>query len=198
MEKSCEMCFRPFKKKKPSLTKRAKYCSISCLSKRGIQVQLERRNLAWSSESKEETMIELSNRFEKFVIKQEGCWDWKGCKVKGYGTFNFRGKFQRAHRVAWIIENGEIPNKLWVLHKCDNPSCSNPDHLFLGNNDDNMKDMAKKGRNHLSNVKLKESEVIEIKKLLSLGVTLTRLARDYKVSSTCILDIRQGKTWKNI
>lgn len=81
------------------------------------------------------------------VIKGE-CWKWNSYKHSfGYGVITSRHKyFEFAHRISWEIHNGEIPNDYCVLHKCDNPECTNPDHLFLGAKKDNNDDMAKKGR----------------------------------------------------
>lgn len=85
------------------------------------------------------------------------CWVWIGCKnPKGYGQFWGQDKMIGAHRYSWILKKGSIPNDLCVLHKCDNPPCVNPDHLFLGTQSDNMKDMAQKGR-HVSPNKQKLS-----------------------------------------
>lgn len=86
--------------------------------------------------------------FWKKVIKMEGCWDWKGYKNKQlYGRMGV-GPSQcvNAHRVSWVIHFGEIPDGLFVCHKCDNPSCTNPEHLFLGTRQDNAYDMMIKKR----------------------------------------------------
>jgi hypothetical protein len=83
----------------------------------------------------------------KRVRIENDCWLWQGPTVgRGYGKVGFRGKTARAHRVMWELANGEIPAGLYVCHKCDIPSCINPDHLFLGTADENNKDMAQKGR----------------------------------------------------
>lgn len=81
-------------------------------------------------------------------VDENNCWNWKLYKTKsGYGTTNYRKKVgQRAHRVSWLVNRGEIPNDYYVLHKCDNPACINPEHLFLGTHTENMKDMKEKGR----------------------------------------------------
>jgi hypothetical protein len=94
----------------------------------------------------------LAERFWEKVDRQaEGCWNWKAAKQhNGYGYLHAGGgktrKPARAHRVSWELHNGPIPEGLWVLHKCDNPSCVRPDHLFLGDRVDNMNDAAAKGR----------------------------------------------------
>jgi hypothetical protein len=77
------------------------------------------------------------------------CWEWTGHKMSsGYGQVNFNKKGWLTHRLFWTIFNGEIPNGLWVLHHCDNPSCVRPSHLFLGTNSDNQQDSVNKGRNN--------------------------------------------------
>lgn len=78
-----------------------------------------------------------------------GCWEWVGHRLKkGYGQMRCGKKLVLAHRASWAAFKGEIPVGLFVLHKCDNPSCCNPEHLFLGTNADNMNDMVAKGRNN--------------------------------------------------
>lgn len=75
------------------------------------------------------------------------CWVWTGaCNRKGYGEYHFNGKARRAHRVSWELTYGPIPEGLIVCHRCDNPSCVRPDHLFLGTHSDNAIDRERKGR----------------------------------------------------
>jgi hypothetical protein len=81
------------------------------------------------------------------VLSPDECWDWLYSTNKdGYGNFWFQGSNVNSHRVAWILTFGPIPNGLDILHKCDNPPCCNPSHLFLGTHEDNMRDMGEKGR----------------------------------------------------
>lgn len=98
----------------------------------------------------------VEERFWEKVEKLTDCWVWTaGTDDKGYGRIlNKRkehGGETRAHRLSWILHNGPIPTGLYVLHKCDNPPCVRPDHLFLGTNLDNMRDMKEKGRAANSN-----------------------------------------------
>lgn len=92
----------------------------------------------------------INHFFSKVDKKESGCWEWTGAKnrrVNGYGTIHLFGKKQYAHRISFLIHNGFLPyRQLWVLHKCDNTKCVNPDHLFLGTYSDNMKDKVVKGR----------------------------------------------------
>lgn len=77
----------------------------------------------------------------------ERCWEWTARRMpRGYGVTYMGGKTELAHRVAWTIANGEIHDGLFVLHRCDNPPCCNPSHLFLGTDQDNVDDMMRKGR----------------------------------------------------
>lgn len=94
----------------------------------------------------------LEERFWQKVVKTDACWLWAGARsgTMKYGYLHFGSKTERspkaAHRVSWEIHRGQIPEGIWVLHRCDNPKCVNPDHLFLGNRTDNMRDAAAKGR----------------------------------------------------
>lgn len=90
-------------------------------------------------------IVKFWNNVDK---KDNGCWEWKGSKIPtGYGHLNWETcRNAYAHRVSWILANGEIPDGLCVLHRCDNPPCVNPDHLFLGTMADNIRDRDAKER----------------------------------------------------
>lgn len=94
----------------------------------------------------------LRNRLEdrSIPITECGCLIWLGgISDHGYGSISINGKMERTHRASWIAYNGPIPDGLHVLHKCDLPLCINPEHLFLGTHQDNMKDRSRKKRgNH--------------------------------------------------
>lgn len=80
-------------------------------------------------------------------VTESGCWIWMlSLNADGYGSLCIDKMFKRAHRLSWELHKGEIPIGMSVLHKCDIPACVNPDHLFLGTQSDNMKDMYAKER----------------------------------------------------
>jgi hypothetical protein len=92
-------------------------------------------------------MATVEDRFWANVDKSGDCWEWQASvNLDGYGRFCLKGKRIRAHRLSWVLANGEIPEGMCVLHKCDNPPCVSPDHLFLGTRADNVRDMVQKGR----------------------------------------------------
>lgn len=132
------------------------------------------------------------------------CWEWRGKKkAEGYGVVTNRGAEIYAHRMSWERFNGAIPDGLCVLHKCDNPKCWNPKHLFLGTHLDNIKDKVAKGRQPKGDkhpwAKLNSSQVAEIKiAILSGAETMTSIASRYHVGRSTIKDIRNGNTWRDI
>lgn len=143
--------------------------------------------------------------FFRFINKTDGCWLWTGA-TSGYryGRFNLRGHYLKAHRFSWEYHNGQIPNEMHVLHRCDNGLCVRPDHLFLGTHQDNMRDRTAKGRtrpvygskNHLS--KLTEHQVQQIRKRYADGARQVDLAAEFNVYQTTISKIVTRKAWAHI
>jgi hypothetical protein len=139
----------------------------------------------------------VKERFLKHVEVggEDECWNWTGAKNQvGYGEIGVDGKSVGAHRLSYEIFVDKIPGGLYVLHKCDNPACVNPSHLFLGTHQDNMDDMCDKGR--IARV-LTIEKAREIKRLLAEGNTAKRaIARQFGVNHGLINDIAKGKKWK--
>jgi len=152
-----------------------------------------------------EKLEKYKESFEKKVIKKFGCWAWSGFLDKnGYGVLPTGKNYgpDRAHRASWIIHYGTIPEGMFVLHKCDNPECTNPEHLFLGTPADNTKDMIDKNRmligSKVATAKLSEADVQTIKTLLTLKKSYRQIAKMFNVGMTTIARIKNGKTWKHI
>jgi len=193
-DRQCEFCGKEFQVRDKRQVGR--FCSSLCNRKVLRENQLKAREQYLLNETEDQKSNWLKKHYEKFVIRDEGnCWEWSGSKINGYANFNHRGKIMKAHRASWIIHNGPIPDSMFVLHKCDVRHCSNPDHLFLGTHTDNMRDMAKKHRTGVR-CKLTLEQVYEIKNLLSLGVSMTKLSKKYGVSDVAIHNIKNGITWK--
>ncbi len=148
----------------------------------------------------------LSDRFWSKVEKSEGCWLWVGHRNKaGYGKLRngSQHKYLLAHRASWLLAHGELPDELLVCHKCDNPPCVRPDHLFLGTDADNQRDMMRKGRKVVPpqygernpRAKLTAEQVIEIRRRYAEGETQTKLGMEYGVSQAAIGYIVRGEHW---
>ena len=146
----------------------------------------------------------LQKRFWSHVTKGEECWEWNGSRNRsGYGMIATRGgglDMERAHRVSWRLHNGIIPPYIVVRHKCDNRACVRPDHLELGTQQDNIRDMDTRGRRRNWRMlnpmpKLTEEQVIEIR---AADGTFMELGRRFGVTATTIRDIKKGKTWTHL
>jgi len=172
---------------------------------------------------------EQEQKFWSKVDKSGGndaCWLWTAGKVNGgYGQFSLNGEVALSHRAAWIITNGQIPNdvsngRILVCHRCDVPTCCNPNHLFLGTYSDNARDRENKNRgNHAKGdsngsrkyperlrrgeshgrAKLSATQVIEIRTRYAAGGIFHReLAAYFGVSTPLITDIIKRRRWKHI
>jgi len=149
------------------------------------------------------TMDKYRLRFSRRWVKQGDCHVWSGARNPGgYGSMWLNGHRVSAHRLAWMFERGPIPDGMCVLHHCDNPSCVNVEHLFLGTQADNARDRNAKGRNadtsgtKNGNSRLSWSQVIEIRRLYREdGVSQALLADKYNVSFQHISRIVLGENW---
>ncbi len=161
-------------------------------------------------------------KFWPYVNKTSKCWEWTAPPVGGYGRIFISGKAKKAHRVSYELHFGEIPDGLLVLHKCDNPICVRPGHLFLGTHLDNCLDKHKKGRENIESrsgdnhwMKNKPDRIAkgsayhrssltdeQVKSLyceyFEGGITQRDLAKKYGISHKNISHILLGKTWKHV
>lgn len=132
-----------------------------------------------------------------------GCWVWqKTIHAGGYGIVSLRGKHEMAHRAAWKVLVGEIPEGMQLNHTCHNRACINPDHLYLGTQIDNMRDMQDAGRENKAlgerggMTVLTEVAVREIRKLIGEGWTNKDIARVFGVAPTTVSSIKRKRTWR--
>ena len=140
---------------------------------------------------------------ENISINENGCWEWNKSKSKsGYAKIWYRGSTMRGNRVSYLAFIGDIPEGILVCHHCDNRSCINPDHLFLGTHKDNCHDSIQKCRHahgeKSSKSKLKSEHITEIRKLYSSGISQEKISKKYNVNQSCISSIILKKTWNHI
>jgi hypothetical protein len=150
----------------------------------------------------------LDSRFWKKVVKSDdpdGCWLWIGSRSVrgGYGMINVGKKhIVKAHRLSYEMRYGPIPHGYFILHKCDTPSCVNPDHLFCGDHDANMKDMVKKGRQAKGEgsgvAKLTESDVIEIRDLRKRGVSCREISVLFGIGYSTAYFVVTRRHWGHV
>lgn len=192
---TCKRCGSIFYVK-PSrlLAGRGKYCSKKCSYLNGETLE----DRFWFRVNKLGPIHPIHGR----------CWVWTGFIMNtGYGKISYSldtgEKRASAHRLSWIIHNGQIPDGLWVLHKCDNPCCVNPDHLFLGTCADNNDDMASKGRSGRSKVSEESVRIIRRryrpgKGRGRYGSNAGEIAKEFCISTTAVRNIALGRCYKHV
>lgn len=148
---------------------------------------------------------------------ERGCMLWTGCLREGYGALSVRQKMCSAHRYAWVLLNGPIPDGLWVLHHCDTRACANPAHLFLGTAADNNLDAAIKGRSasgprngqrvkpgrtprgeRIGIAKLTAAAVDTIRRRFARGERGRSIAADFGVNPSTVYRVCRLETWAHV
>lgn len=150
------------------------------------------------------------------VRGSDECWEWKAARNRhGYGYFRYKSKHAKAHRVSWELTQGEIPDGINVLHRCDNPPCCNPAHLFLGTQAENMSDKVAKGRQQRGEgcrakperrargsrngrATLNELQVVGMMARHLQGVSVAQVAREFNAPYKTVSSIIRGENWSHI
>jgi hypothetical protein len=148
-------------------------------------------------------MKSLEERFWQKVLRTPDCWQWiASCTTHGYPQIregNCHSRMLKAHRVCWEIHFGPIPDGMHVLHRCDNPGCVNPSHLFLGTNLDNINDCIAKNRKpkgeEIWTSKLREDQIPIIR---TSGFSQQKIANIFGITQRAVSKIKLCQTWKHI
>ena len=159
------------------------YCSRECASTAKAKRQKERL---------------FEKNLSNYTIMEGGCWKWLGDLTRGgYGRLRYADKMVRAHRFFYEVHRGPIPDGLYVCHKCDNPSCVNPDHLFVGSAADNKADCCAKNR-HAYGARQGQSKLTEddVREILAAGESYPEIAKRFGVSSSLVCAIKKGRAWR--
>lgn len=152
-------------------------------------------------------LLSLFERLTEKITKQpDGCWEWDGCRnAKGYGVISIVDASVGTHKVAYELAYGKVPDGLCVLHRCDNPACVRPSHLFLGTKGDNNSDRASKGRNddrrgaNNTGAKLDEEKVKAIREMLKQGGRSQKsIGEAFGVCQAVVSSIQLGKSWTHV
>jgi hypothetical protein len=143
------------------------------------------------------------DRFWLQVEKSDTCWLWRGSALSnGYGQIAHNRRHRLAHRVAWELAYGPIPDGLWVLHHCDTPRCVRPDHLFVGTHQDNNDDKVRKGRQARGETGgravLNTQQVRDAYRLRQEGLTYKAIAAIFGVDPTTIYAALRGPNWRHL
>lgn len=140
--------------------------------------------------------LQIIQRKTSFADDNDSCWVWTGTQSHGYGVVKWYGRSIRAHRAVYEYSNGPIPGHLHVCHRCDNPLCVRPGHLFLGTDADNHRDKASKGR---AAKKLAPEAVIAIRERYQPGVvSMAQLGAEFGVTANVVCAIVNRKIWIHV
>jgi hypothetical protein len=155
--------------------------------------------------------MDSATRFWSKVRKSDddGCWMWQAARLTrtntgalSYGIIMWRGKSTNAHRVAWELTHGPIPEGLWVLHKCDEQGCVRPSHLYLGSHADNTRDAIRRKRmtrgTERWNARLRDIDVTAIRAMGAAGFATEAIGRMFSVSGRTVRYVLRGERWAHV
>lgn len=174
-----------------------KICEKLGVSREGVRASLIRRGVVMRDRNKHQGRS-LREVIERLIVvnKKTGCWECTQRMHTGYGRIRYNNVTTVAHRWAWITFRGEIPNGMLVCHKCDNPPCCNPDHLFLGTYTDNLIDAVTKGRH--TPARLTPEKVRRIRLLYSGGIKAAKIASIVETTERSVWHVIYGQTWSHV
>jgi hypothetical protein len=142
----------------------------------------------------------VSDRIWNKIDKSGDCWNWTAAlHGKGYGAVQFEGRIQNAHRVIWKLVNGPIPSGYEICHKCDNPRCCRPDHLFLGTSSENKADCIAKGRHARGerNGRSVLSQLI-VSSIIADSRSQQDIAASFGINQSTVSRLKTRKRWKHL
>jgi hypothetical protein len=180
-----------FSRAMEQLARRDSSCHLTSRLQKCLHLKMtdEQINLFWSKVDKD---------------CENGCWEWTAARNWfGYGVWGTnKGGNSLSHRTAWSLKNGPIPKGIKICHRCDNPPCCNPDHLFSGTQKQNLQDCASKGRTsrgvNRKHAKLNEEKVREIITLNKSGLSQNKLAIRFMVTRSVIGDVVHRRGWAHV
>lgn len=184
IQKICPICGKTFLTFPCKIIhSRGKFCSRSC-------------------GRRDKILPETTRFYQNFTTVKEGCWEWVGpVSSNGYGHLGVAGKTLSAHRYAYKLLVGPIPEGMFVLHHCDNRLCVRPDHLFLGTQTDNVADKMKKGR-HPRGTQLPQSKITEdnVREILLLKGKESSSSIAYRlgISKTEVCQVWKRRVWSHV
>lgn len=186
------------------------YCECGCGQKTKIS-SITRKNRGWIKGEPKRFIAKhkTTSPIDCLLDSKSGCWNWQKAKTPhGYGVLRLDGNLEYAHRYYYKLAYGEIEEGMHICHKCDNPSCVNPEHLFAGTRSDNLSDCVNKGRHvsvfrNLEGVKNNQSKmtpdkVSEIRQLAKAGVSQRKIARQFGIAQSTAGAIIRRETWKHV
>lgn len=174
---------------------RGRYCSRECTD---LARRISMGDGFWTKVSK-------AGPVPLYAARLGPCWVWTGNTNQwGYGVFARMGRRSMSHRFSWSLVNGPIPPRMVICHRCDNPPCVRPSHLFLGTQADNVADKIAKGRQEVGRgmakpqAKLTDGAVREIRRLAEAGIGTWSIARQFGVSPPTIYSVVTGRSWRHV